>query len=196
MGKKQHQKDKLYLTATEWATEWGGRRATAEARAKRYDDPDAKDFRRLPFDHCALSLQPYENPYADDDGNVYDLTHILPYIKRYKANPVTGKPMDASCLTKLKVHRNANKEIHCPVLFKVFNNSTHIAAIKSTGNVFSYEVSITTEFNQFPTSNTIRTRPFFRRWRTDTSLLISIILYLPGNRGTKYQDQELEGFAY
>ena len=23
------------------------------------------DFKRLPFDHCALSLQPFENPYAD-----------------------------------------------------------------------------------------------------------------------------------
>ena len=33
MGKKQHQKDKLYITATEWREEWGGRKRTR-------DDPD------------------------------------------------------------------------------------------------------------------------------------------------------------
>jgi hypothetical protein len=31
------------------------------------------DFKRLPFDHCALSLQPFENPYCDEEGNVFDL---------------------------------------------------------------------------------------------------------------------------
>lgn len=136
MGKKQHQKDKLYLTATEWATEWGGKRA---GRPGGVSDPDMKDFRRLPFDHCALSMQPYEAPYADQEGNVFDLPHILPYIKKFKANPVTGKKLEASMLTKLKVHKNSKGEQHCPVLFKVFNDNTHIACIKTTGNVFCYE---------------------------------------------------------
>lgn len=30
---------------------------------------------------------------------------------------------------------------HCPVLYNVFSNNTHIVANKVTGNVFSYEVS-------------------------------------------------------
>lgn len=29
---------------------------------------------------------------------------------------------------------------HCPVLFAVFTNSTHIVAIRTTGNVYAYEV--------------------------------------------------------
>ena len=133
MGKKQHQSDKLYLTATEWSTLYGGKKNTG------YDSKDVQDFRRLPFDHCALSLQPFENPYCDEDGNIFDLVHIVPYLKKFKVNPVTGKPLAASQLTKLNIHKNSKEEPHCPVMFKVFNNSTHIAAVKVTGNVFSYE---------------------------------------------------------
>ena len=48
MGKKQHQSDKLYVTATEWSTLYGGKRKRSA------NDPDFKDFRRLPIDHCAL----------------------------------------------------------------------------------------------------------------------------------------------
>jgi len=71
-----------YLTATEWATEWGGKRANQ----RRVNNPDLNDFRRLPFDHCALSLQPYEAPYADEEGNVFDLQHIVPFIKKFKVS--------------------------------------------------------------------------------------------------------------
>ena len=31
---------------------------------------------------------------------------------------------------------------HCPVTFKVFNSNTHIVAVKTTGNVFSFEVCL------------------------------------------------------
>lgn len=46
MGKKQHSKDRMYLTKTEWATEWGG------AKSKELRTP----FKRLPFYCCAYSL--------------------------------------------------------------------------------------------------------------------------------------------
>lgn len=29
---------------------------------------------------------------------------------------------------------------HCPVLFTVFTNNTHIVAVRTTGNVYAYEV--------------------------------------------------------
>jgi hypothetical protein len=51
-------------------------------------------------------------------------------------------------LTKLSVHKNSKGEPHCPVLFKVFNNNSHIVAIKNTGNVFSYEVKSMRHFRQ------------------------------------------------
>ena len=44
----------------------------------------------MPFDHCALSLQPWEAPYADKDGNVFDLVHIVPYMKKYKVKVNAG----------------------------------------------------------------------------------------------------------
>jgi len=102
-------------------------------------DPEEVDYKRLPFDHCALSLQPFENPYCDDQGNVFDLVHIVPFIKRYKMNPCTGKPLNAKDLVKLKFFKTPTGEYHCPVMYKQFNNSTHIAVVRTTGHVFSYE---------------------------------------------------------
>ena len=68
-----------------------------------------------------------------------DLSQLCRFLKKYKANPVTGKKMVAADLIKLKVHKNSKGEIHCPVLFKVFNDNTHIACVRNTGNVFSYD---------------------------------------------------------
>jgi len=133
MGRKQHQGDKLWLTTQEWKYFFGGKKPGRKA------DPDEVDFKRLPFDHCALSLQPFENPYADKNGHVFDLVHIVPYLKKYKANPCTGETLDSKGLTKLNMQKNAAGEYHCPVMYKVFNQSTHIAFIKATGNVFCYE---------------------------------------------------------
>lgn len=47
--------------------------------------------------------------------------------------------MDVKSLIKLKFHRNADGEYHCPVLFKPFTKSTHLAAVSTTGNVYSME---------------------------------------------------------
>jgi peptidyl-prolyl cis-trans isomerase-like protein 2 len=134
MGRKQHQGDKLYITTTEWKNEWGGKKV-----ARGLNDPDQQDFRRLPFDHCALSLQPYETPYADLDGNVFELAQIVKFIKKFKVNPVTGKKLAAADLVKLAVHKDSKGSQHCPVMFKVFNNNSHIACVRTTGNVFCYE---------------------------------------------------------
>lgn len=133
MGKRQHQKDKMYLTYTEWTTLYGGKKSGTS------EPTEDTTFRRLPYDHCCLSLQPFEHPYCDAHGNVFELEPILEYVKRYKHNPVTGKPLDPKSLTKLNFHKNAEGEYHCPVLFKLFTKHSHIVAIKTTGNVFSYE---------------------------------------------------------
>lgn len=73
-----------YLTYTEWTTLYGG---------KKSGPPSAEDaeFRRLPFDHCCLTMQPFEHPYSDKKGNVFELQAILDYIKKYKTNPVNGE---------------------------------------------------------------------------------------------------------
>jgi len=52
---------------------------------------------------------------------------------------VTGAPLELKDLTKLTFHRNADGEYECPVLNKTFTDSTHIVAVKTSGNVFCFQ---------------------------------------------------------
>lgn len=130
MGKKQHQKDKLWLTTTEWSTLYGGKKAA---------NKDKKRFRRLPYYCCSISFLPFEVPYCTREGVCFDLTNIAPFLKKHSVNPVTGKKLGAKDLIKLHFFKNKDDKYHCPVTYKIFNESTHIVAIATTGNVFSYE---------------------------------------------------------
>lgn len=38
-------------------------------------------------------MTPFKDPYCTEDGVIYDLLNIVPYIQKYKRNPVTGEPM-------------------------------------------------------------------------------------------------------
>ncbi|XP_053326893.1 RING-type E3 ubiquitin-protein ligase PPIL2 [Spea bombifrons] len=129
MGKRQHQKDKMYITCTEYTHFYGG---------KKPDIPKT-NFRRLPFDHCGLSLQPFEYPVCTPEGIVFDLLSIMPWIKKYGTNPITGEKLEAKSLIRLNFAKNQDGKYHCPVLFSVFTNNSHIVAVSNTGNVFSYE---------------------------------------------------------
>jgi peptidyl-prolyl cis-trans isomerase-like 2 len=52
MGRNsRHSKDRLYITATEWRHEYGGKKVAGSHKGQ-----------PLPFDHCALSLTPFETP--------------------------------------------------------------------------------------------------------------------------------------
>lgn len=42
-------------------------------------------------------------------------------------------------LVKLHYHKNADGLYHCPVTYKVFNKHTHIVAVATSGNVYSYD---------------------------------------------------------
>ena len=128
MGKKQHSKDQLYLTNTEWANDWGGKKSNVHL-----------PYKTLPFDCCAISFRPFETPLCTTDGIVFDLVNIVPYLKKFHRHPVSGKPLAAGDLFKLHFHKNAEGKYACPVLYKTFNQHTHIVAIKTTGNVFSYD---------------------------------------------------------
>jgi hypothetical protein len=52
MGKKQHQKDRLFLTSKVWKEEWGGYQR----------GPDGVPKGRLPFSCCAITFTPFEDP--------------------------------------------------------------------------------------------------------------------------------------
>eukprot|EP00898_Chlorokybus_atmophyticus_P000289 jgi/Chlat1/1260/Chrsp115S00758 len=128
MGKKQHSKDRMYITKTEWATEWGGHKNKARL-----------PFQRLPFYCCALSFTPFEDAVCTADGTVFEILNIVPYIQKFKKHPVTGAPLKVQDLIKLNFHKNSDGEYHCPVLHKVFTEFTHIVAVRTTGNVYCYE---------------------------------------------------------
>uniref|UniRef100_G1PV35 RING-type E3 ubiquitin-protein ligase PPIL2 n=1 Tax=Myotis lucifugus TaxID=59463 RepID=G1PV35_MYOLU len=129
MGKRQHQKDKMYITCAEYTNFYGG---------KKPDIPQT-NFRRLPFDHCSLSLQPFSYPVCTPEGVVFDLLNILPWLKKYGTNPSNGEKLDGRSLIKLNFAKNSEEKYHCPVLYTVFTNNTHIVAIRTTGNVYAYE---------------------------------------------------------
>ena len=132
MGKKQHQKDKLYLTCTEWSTLYGGKKATSDTGAN-------SKFRRLPFHCCSLSFQPFEHPYCTKDGVIFDLMNIVPFMKQFGVNPANGEKLSSKDLIKLTFHKNPSGKYHCPVTFRIFNENTHIVAVGTTGNIFGYE---------------------------------------------------------
>ncbi|KAJ3041845.1 RING-type E3 ubiquitin-protein ligase ppil2 [Rhizophlyctis rosea] len=47
--------------------------------------------------------------------------------------------LDAKSLITLHFHKAANGDYHDPVTFKVFTDSTHIVAVRTSGNVYAYE---------------------------------------------------------
>jgi peptidyl-prolyl cis-trans isomerase-like 2 len=51
MGKNKHSKDRMFLTATEWRVDYGGKKHLSLSKGQ-----------ILPFDHCALSLTPLTDP--------------------------------------------------------------------------------------------------------------------------------------
>uniref|UniRef100_A0A0M3HIG3 RING-type E3 ubiquitin transferase n=1 Tax=Ascaris lumbricoides TaxID=6252 RepID=A0A0M3HIG3_ASCLU len=96
-------------------------------------------FKRLPFTHCALSLLPFEDPVCTPDGIIFDLTHIVPYLKKHGVNPVTGKKLSSKELIPLKFSKDEKGNFRCPVTFKTFTPTSHIVAIRQTGNVYALE---------------------------------------------------------
>ena len=88
MGKKQHSKDRLYITNKEWTEEWGGKKEERKAK-----------FKRLPYNYCSISLLPFEHPYCTVEGVVFDLQNVLPFLKKFKKSPVTGLFISHFCFS-------------------------------------------------------------------------------------------------
>ncbi|DBA01527.1 TPA: hypothetical protein N0F65_004877 [Lagenidium giganteum] len=128
MGKKQHSKDRLFITQTEHKYLYGGKHEQVR-----------RAYRRLPFNCCAITLCPFKNPVATRQGHLFDIEAIVPYIKQHQINPVTGKPMALKDLIQLHFRKNSDGAYFCPVTYKVFTDNTKIAAIATTGNVFAYD---------------------------------------------------------
>lgn len=114
--------------------------------------PNGSSFKRLPFNFCAASLQPFKHPVCTTDGTIFDVEVISTWLAKHGTNPVTGKPLKEKDLIKLNFARNGDADVGStgqdglgemvdPVTFKVFTDNTHIVAIRhgTEGNVFAWE---------------------------------------------------------
>ncbi|KAI4204483.1 MAG: hypothetical protein LQ350_001033 [Teloschistes chrysophthalmus] len=130
--------DKLYITHSEWASE-DAYSASAGSGVSKFNSNSNAPFKRLPFNFCAISLQPFTHPVCSPEGTIFDLTNILPWLKKHGTNPVNGAPLKQGDLIKLTFSKNEDGEMVDPVTFKMFTDNTHIVALKNTGNVFAYD---------------------------------------------------------
>lgn len=121
--------DKLYITQSEWTNWFGGAKARKEELG----------FKRLSFNHCALSLKPYSDPVCTPEGVIFDLINIVPYIRKHGKNPATGGPLNVSDLIRLHMAKNESGEFYCPVTLRTLHDNLHIVVNKKTGNVYSRE---------------------------------------------------------
>ncbi|KAF2796369.1 cyclophilin-like protein [Melanomma pulvis-pyrius CBS 109.77] len=138
MGKNT---DKLYITHSEWSSSdaFGNSRG-ANTSGRHTANGLASTFRRLPFNYCAVSLQPFTDPVCTASGTIFDLTHILTWLSKHEnTNPVDGTPLKRSELITLNYTKNEDGEYVDPVTYKVFTDNTHIVALRNTGNVFSWD---------------------------------------------------------
>jgi peptidyl-prolyl cis-trans isomerase-like protein 2 len=119
----------MFLTASEWK-ELGGFKGAGSG---------GNDFQRLELDCCALSFLPFEHPVCSPQGHIFELERIVPFLQTHHRNPVTNEPLEVKQLIKLHFARNEEGDLMCPTLFKPFSEHTHVVALRTTGNVFSYE---------------------------------------------------------
>ena len=152
--------DKLYITHSEWSSSdaYGASTgANAGSRAQRSGGTAHASFKRLPFNFCAASLQPFKNPVCTPDGTIFDVEVIGAWLEKQGTNPATGAPLAAKDLIRLNFTRNANTAADAdrngaptadgkgdfidPVTFKVFTDNTHIVAVRhgSYANVFAWD---------------------------------------------------------
>lgn len=137
MGKNT---DKLYITHSEWASSDGFSNSRGANTGKASANGLSSTFKRLPFNYCAVSLQPFTDPVCTESGSIFDLTHILTWLSKHPdTNPLDGAPLKRADLITLHFTKNEDGEYVDPVTYKVFTDNTHIVALRKSGNVFSWD---------------------------------------------------------
>ena len=148
--------DKLYITHSEWSSSDAYSASVGSNARQRGEGATHASFKRLPFNFCAASLQPFKNPVCTSDGTIFDVEVISAWLEKHKTNPVTGEPLAAKDLIRLNFSRNADTtekddrngvpsdgkgDFIDPVTFKVLTDNTHIVAIRhgTYANVFAWE---------------------------------------------------------
>ncbi|RAL68673.1 hypothetical protein DID88_007382 [Monilinia fructigena] len=146
--------DKLYITHSEWSSSDA---FSANSGSNVSQKAPNGSFKRLPFNFCAASLQPFKHPVCTAEGTIFDIEVISQWLEKHGTNPINGKPLSSKDLIKLNFARNGDTdaqergsggaggdgkgEMVDPVTFKVFTDNTHIVAIRhgTEANVFAWE---------------------------------------------------------
>ncbi len=133
--------DKLYITHSEWSSSDSFGTARGANNANRASAAGlSSTFKRLPFNYCAVSLQPFVDPVCTESGTTFDLTQILTWLSKHpKTSPIDGSPLERAGLITLNFTKNEDDEYVDPVTYKVFTDNTHIVALKKSGNVFAWD---------------------------------------------------------
>jgi len=129
--------NKHQITHSEWGSSDAFSASAGSGLSK--SSTDGTPFKRLPFNFCAVSLQPFHTPVCAPDGTIFDIDHILPWLLKQGTNPVNGETLKSADLLKLNFAKNDDGEMVDPVTYKVFTNNTHIVALANTGNVFAWD---------------------------------------------------------
>ncbi|KAL7955407.1 cyclophilin-like protein [Trichoderma compactum] len=142
--------DKLYITHSEWSSSDAYSASVGAGARSAQNIP----FRKLPFNFCAASLQPFKNPVCTPDGTVFDVEVISAWLEKHpNQNPVNAEPLQKKDLVRLNFARNAEADslgagqgdgkgdLIDPVTYKVFTDNTHIVAIRhgNYANVFAWD---------------------------------------------------------
>ena len=154
MGRKSSAKDRAYITQSERKDGYGSIRSGGGAG----NQNSSAVARRaalvsLPFTHCRLTCERWIDPVCSPDGDVFDVTAAVPAIRASGGrNPLTGEALALKDLVRLHYHRVGDPSASasassssslppfgCPVTGKEFTPSSHIVAIRTTGNVFSFD---------------------------------------------------------
>lgn len=72
-------------------------------------------------------------------GTIFDIKHIIPWLKKHGTNPVTGEKLEARNLITLKFDKNDAGDYVDPVTKKVFTDFSKIVAIKPSGRVYLWD---------------------------------------------------------
>ncbi|KAH7127700.1 hypothetical protein EDB81DRAFT_846510 [Dactylonectria macrodidyma] len=144
--------DKLYITHSEWSSSDAYSASVGAGASSR--GQHATSFRRLPFNFCAASLQPFKNPVCTADGTIFDVEVIGAWLEKHpNQNPVNGEALQKKDLIRLNFARNSESDslgaglsdgkgdLIDPVTYKVFTDNTHIVAIRhgTYANVFAWD---------------------------------------------------------
>ncbi|PHH66205.1 hypothetical protein CDD82_1573 [Ophiocordyceps australis] len=148
--------DKLYITHSEWSSSdaYSASVGANASDSSRRGTSSGHSFRRLPFNFCAASLQPFKDPVCTPEGIIFDLDVIQAWLDSHPhQNPIDGKPLLKENLIRLHFARNAQSDslgaglsdgkgdLIDPVTYKVLTDNTHIVAIRhgNYANVFAWD---------------------------------------------------------